>query len=212
MSPRFWYAACALDCLRESTASPRLPVLAACVHAVDVLGKAMAGLDHAGYLALEATEIAFIFFGYGPVGVHFPMAVASPVRLQYTVRMAHAKIHHHACTMACLHVSVVPAHGKLLTSESCSCFIAQMSFDALGKRLQLASRVAACRVWVALRMKDHVVSGILKSRVQDKHTDSISDKAFEQVSIVLQQHLHVLFAGTHGSESPTSARNDQPQE
>lgn len=40
-------------------------------------------------------------------------------------------------------------------------------------------------MWVALRMKDHVVSGILKSRVQDKHTDSISDKAFEQVSIVL---------------------------
>ena len=30
-------------------------------------------------------------------------------------------------------------------------------------------------------MKDNVVSGILKSRVQDIRTDSISDKAFEQV-------------------------------
>lgn len=31
--------------------------------AVDVLGKAMAGLDHAGFLALEATEISLIVFG-----------------------------------------------------------------------------------------------------------------------------------------------------
>ena len=159
----------------------------------------MAGLDHAGYLALEATEVAFIFFGCGPVGVHFPIAVALPVRLQYMLRMAHAKIHYHACTMACLHVPVVPAHGKLLTNESCSCFIAQMSFHALGNRLRLASRVATCRVWVALRMKDNVVSGILKSRVQDKHTDSISEKAFEQVSIDMQQYLRVSFAGNSGS-------------
>lgn len=34
--------------------------------AVDVLGKAMAGLDHAGFLALEATEVALIIFGWVP--------------------------------------------------------------------------------------------------------------------------------------------------
>ena len=43
-------------------------VLADCymVSAVDVLGKAMAGLDHAGFLALEATEVAFIILGWVP--------------------------------------------------------------------------------------------------------------------------------------------------
>ncbi len=34
-----------------------------CVLAVDVLGKALAGLDHAAYLALEATEVTLIMFG-----------------------------------------------------------------------------------------------------------------------------------------------------
>ena len=36
-------------------------------------------------------------------------------------------------------------------------------------------------------MKDNVVSGILKSRVQDIRTDSISDKAFEQVILPSMQ-------------------------
>ena len=36
------------------------------VSAVDALGKAMAGLDHAGFLALEATEVALIIFGWVP--------------------------------------------------------------------------------------------------------------------------------------------------
>ena len=40
------------------------------------------------------------------------------------------------------------------------------------------------RVWVVLRMKDHMVSGMLRSRVQDVRTDSISDKAFEQVRLL----------------------------
>lgn len=106
--------------------------------------------------------------------------------------------------LSCLHME------SFSLLRSCSCFIAQMSFHALGNCLQLASRVAACRVWVALRMKDNVVSGILKSRVQDKHTDSISDKAFEQVSIVMQQYLRVSFAGNSGSQSPTSACIKQP--
>ena len=56
----------------------------------------------------------------------------------------------------------------------------QVSCLEVGKGCSDA-RACDFRVWVVLRMKDNVVSGILKSRVQDIRTDSISDKAFEQV-------------------------------
>ena len=41
---------------------------------------------------------------------------------------------------------------------------------------------------MVLRMKDHMVSGMLRSRVQDIRTDSISDKAFEQARLLAWMH------------------------
>ena len=40
-------------------------------------------------------------------------------------------------------------------------------------------------------MKDHMVSGMLRSRVQDIRTDSISDKAFEQARLLPSMHAQV---------------------
>ena len=44
---------------------------------------------------------------------------------------------------------------------------------------------------MVLRMKDHMVSGMLRSRVQDIRTDSISDKAFEQARLLPSMHARV---------------------
>ncbi len=88
--------------------------------------------------------------------------------------------------------------GKRKVSVTCErCMKGQVS---------QSEKLAMCRVWVALRMKDHVVSGMLKSRVQDIRTDTISDKAFEQVRSLF---WHVLPA-SHLLLVPSLQRTRRP--
>lgn len=58
-----------------------------------------------------------------------------------------------------------------------------------GEPAQITEIGTLRRVWIVLRMKEHLVSKMLKERVQDEKIGTLQQAAFEQVPLLPTSHI-----------------------